>query len=116
MRGTAGAVVLGQWRDDGAMIAADWFLLGAPWDCSGTGRGEQAAPDALRAAGLSALVGRDLGDAPAIDSTERDEQTGVLALRETLRAAHAVADALACGLQDSPGRRPLVVGGSMPRP
>lgn len=94
------------------MIAAGWFLLGAPWDCSGTGRGEQAAPDALRAAGLSALVGRDLGDAAtAIDSTERDEQTGVLALRETVRAAHALADALAGALQDSPDRRPLVVGG-----
>lgn len=61
----AGAVVLWQRRDDGVLIAADWFLLGAPWDCSGTGRGEQAAPHALRAAGLSALVGRDLGGAAA---------------------------------------------------
>lgn len=94
------------------MTPADWFLLGAPWDCSGTGRGEQAAPHALRAAGLSALVGRDLGDAAtAIGSAERDEQTGVLALRETVRAAHALAGAMAEGLQDLPGRRALVVGG-----
>lgn len=94
------------------VIPADWFLLGAPWDCSGTGRGEQAAPHALRTAGLSALVGRDLGDAATIiDSAQRDEHTGVLALRETVRAARALADALAGALQDLPGRRPLVVGG-----
>ena len=95
------------------MSAVDWFLLGAPWDCSGTARGEQAAPDALRAAGLSALVGQDLGDAVAVvDSTDRDEDTGVLALPETVRAAHAVADALGRALQDTPDRRPLVVGGT----
>ncbi|MGI8953446.1 MAG: arginase family protein [Nocardioidaceae bacterium] len=94
------------------MSAIDWFLLGAPWDCSGTARGEQAAPDALRAAGLSALVGQDLGDAvTVVDSTDRDEDTGVLALPETVRAAHAVADALGRALQDTPDRRPLVVGG-----
>jgi arginase len=91
---------------------ADWFLLGAPWDCSGSGRGEQLAPTALRAAGLSALTGVDLGDAAcAITSTDRDEHTGVLALDETVRAARALADALGSGLRDLPGRRPLVVGG-----
>ena len=94
------------------MIAGDWFLLGAPWDCSGSGRGEQAAPDALRAAGLSDLVGRDRGDAATvIDGTERDARTGVLALRETVRAARALADVLAQALRELPGRRPLVVGG-----
>jgi arginase len=94
------------------VIAADWFLLGAPWDCSGTGRGEQAAPEAFRAAGLPALVGRDLGDAATvIDSSRRDEHTGVLAVRETVRAAHALAEALVGALQELPGRRPLVVGG-----
>jgi len=94
------------------MIAADWFLLGAPWDCSGSGRGEQAAPDALRAAGLAALVGQDLGNAASvISSTRRDEKTGVLALHDTMRAAHALADTLAGALQDLPGKRALVVGG-----
>ncbi|MGH3778478.1 MAG: arginase family protein [Pseudonocardiaceae bacterium] len=94
------------------MIAADWFLLGAPWDCSGSGRGEQAAPEALRTAGLSALVGRDLGDAATrIGSAKRDETSGVLAVRETVRAAHVLADALAAALRELPGRRPLVVGG-----
>jgi arginase len=98
--------------DNGCVIAGNWFLLGAPWDCSGFGRGEQAAPDALRTAGLSALVGRDLGDAATvIDSAQRDEHTGVLALRETVRAAHALANALAQALHVLPGRRPLVVGG-----
>ncbi|HEV2895893.1 MAG TPA: arginase family protein [Actinomycetota bacterium] len=94
------------------MNAASWFLLGAPWDCSGAGRGERAAPDALRAAGLSGLVGRDLGDAATvIDSTRRDEPTGVLALPETVRAARVLAGALAGALRELPGRRPLVVGG-----
>jgi arginase len=94
------------------VIADDWFLLGAPWDSSGSGRGEQAAPGALRAAGLSGLVGRDLGDAATvIDSDQRDEHTGVLALPETVRAAHALADALSGALHDLADRRPLVVGG-----
>ena len=94
------------------MIGAGWFLLGAPWDCSGSGRGEQAAPAALRGAGLAALVGLDLGDARTmIDSTRRDGRTGVLALPETVRAARALADTLAAALHDLPGRRPLVVGG-----
>lgn len=91
---------------------AGWALMGAPWDCSGAGRGEQAAPDALRRAGLADLVDRDLGDAPTlIDGTGRDERTGVLALPETERAARALADAVAAALRDGPGRRPLVVGG-----
>ncbi|SDE48862.1 arginase family protein [Glycomyces harbinensis] len=94
------------------MITADWFLLGAPWDCSGSGRGEQAAPAALRAAGLAALVHRDLGDAACtIDGLERDAHTGVLALPHALRAAHALAEALEHALRDQTGLRPLVVGG-----
>ncbi|MFW2240289.1 hypothetical protein ACVH9Z_22165 [Rhodococcus opacus] len=72
------------------MDAAGWFMLGAPWDCSG----------------------RDVGDAATvIDRTDRDERTGVIALSETVRAAHALADDLAVAMTDLPGRRPLVVGG-----
>jgi arginase len=94
------------------VITDNWFLLGAPWDCSGSGRGEQAAPAALRAAGLSAMMDRDLGDvACAIDSVERDAHTGVLALPETVRSAHALAEDLERALRDQPGRRPLVIGG-----
>jgi arginase len=93
-------------------VTSSWFLLGAPWDCSGSGRGEGDAPAALRAAGLADLVGADLGDAPtAIDSTHRDEQTGVLALPETVAAAHALAEALRGGMRANPGHRALVVGG-----
>lgn len=55
---------------------------------------------------------RDLGDAATvIGSAKRDERTGVLALRQTVRAAHALADALVGALRDLPSRRPLVVGG-----
>ncbi|UOT05351.1 hypothetical protein MPY17_06265 [Rhodococcus opacus] len=94
------------------MDAAGWFMLGAPWDCSGSARGEQAAPHAFREAGLSAMVGRDVGDAATvIDRTDRDERTGVIALSETVRAAHALADDLAVAMTDLPGRRPLVVCG-----
>lgn len=94
------------------MNAADWFLLGAPWDCSGTGRGEQAAPGALRTAGLAALVGQDLGDADTmIGSAQRDRHTGVLGLDQTVRAAQALSDALIEALQERPGTRALVVGG-----
>ena len=94
------------------MTPADWFLLGAPWDCSGAGRGEQLAPTALRAAGLGELADVDLGDAACeITNTARDERSGVLALPETVRAVNALADALGRGLRDLPGRRPLVVGG-----
>jgi arginase len=66
----------------------------------------------LRTAGLRGLVSRDLGDiATVIDSTRRDQHTCVLALPETVRSAHALADALTGALHDLPGRRPLVVGG-----
>lgn len=94
------------------MTPYGWVLLGAPWDCSGSARGEQAAPDALRAAGLSALAGRDVGDAlTVIDSRHRDEHTGVVALHETVRAAHGLARILAEAMRELPDRRPLVVGG-----
>src|SRR5688572_6202871 len=46
--------------------SGSWFLLGAPWDCSGTGRGEAAAPGALRTSGLARLVDVDLGDAATL--------------------------------------------------
>jgi arginase len=94
------------------MNGSEWFLLGAPWDCSGSHRGEERAPAALRAAGLSDLAGPDLGDAAtAITSSHRDEQTGVRAQPETVAAAHALANALRTGLREHPGRRPLVLGG-----
>jgi arginase len=89
-----------------------WFLLGAPWDCSGADRGEARAPEALRGAGLVDLVDVDVGDAATvIESSRRDETTGVLALPETITAARALAEALREGMAAQPERRPLVVGG-----
>lgn len=94
------------------MEAADWFLVGAPWDCSGTGRGEARAPGALRRGGLADLVDVDLGDAATvIESNRRDEPTRVRALPETVAAARALAAALRAGLRAHPDLRPLVVGG-----
>ncbi len=94
------------------MIGSDWFLLGAPWDCSGRGRGETLAPGALRAAGLADRIDIDLGDAAtAITGDRRDGPTGVRALPETVAAADALATALGRGRRNHPGRRPLVLGG-----
>lgn len=89
-----------------------WSLLGAPWDSSGSGRGEQLAPAALRARGLARLVDDDLGDADTlISSTVRDAETEVRALADTVRAADALSRSLRAARADRPGRRPLVVGG-----
>ncbi|GIF22490.1 arginase [Actinoplanes tereljensis] len=94
------------------MDGRNWFLLGAPWDCSGTGRGEADAPAALRTAGLSRRVDVDLGDAATVISdSRRDEQTGVRALPGTVAAAQALAAALGAGTRAHPERRPLVIGG-----
>ena len=67
---------------------------------------------ALRRAGLSNLVGRDLGDAfTAIDSTERDQASGVRALPATIRASHSLADFLSDAMAADTSSRPLLVGG-----
>lgn len=58
------------------------------------------------------MVGADLGDAACrIDGTERDEPSGVLCARQTVSAAHVLANALGGALGDRSGPRPLVVGG-----
>ncbi|WP_250030953.1 arginase family protein [Paractinoplanes maris] len=89
-----------------------WFLLGAPWDSSGSGRGEARAPDALRSAGISRLTEVDRGDAATvITSSDRDEGTGVRALPETISAARVLAAALREARDDHPGHRALIVGG-----
>jgi arginase len=94
------------------VIGSDWFLLGAPWDCSGSRRGEERAPGALREAGLARLVDVDLGDAATcIGDSHRDEATGVRALPDTIAAARELAAALRTGIRDHPGRRPLILGG-----
>lgn len=93
-------------------MGSGWFVLGVPWDSSGTGRGEAHAPAALRSAGLADRVDVDLGDAPAvIADTRRDPASGVRALADTRAAAGAVATALEQGRRANPRRRPLVIGG-----
>ncbi|MDG4763608.1 arginase family protein [Solwaraspora sp. WMMD406] len=94
------------------MNDSDWFLLGAPWDSSGRSRGEEQAPDALRAAGLRDLINVDCGDAAThIGSNHRDDITQVRALPDTVTAAHTLAATLRNSMRDHPQRRPLVVGG-----
>jgi len=88
-----------------------WVVLGAPFDSSGTGRGEEHAPDALRTAGLPAVFGAtDLGDvAPPLGDPERDPETGVIAFADLCASSQALREAVADTLRR--GGRPLVLGG-----
>jgi arginase len=92
-------------------VAGEWTILGAPLDSSGSGRGEERAPDALRAAGIAAALGaRDAGDATGLlRPASRDAPSGVIALDALRAACAALAEAVAGVLRD--GRRPLVLGG-----
>lgn len=86
-------------------------VVDAPLDCSGTGRGEERAPAALRAAGLVERLGaRDAGEADArIRDASRDPDTGVVGAADVRRASAAIASRVR-ELLDA-GERPLVVGG-----
>jgi arginase len=88
-----------------------WVVLGAPFDSSGTGRGEEHAPDALRAAGLPAVFGAaDAGDvAPPLRDPVRDPETGVVAYADLRVSSQALREAVAATLRR--GERPLVLGG-----
>jgi arginase len=92
-------------------VSAGWTILGAPLDSSGAGRGEERAPDALRAAGVAtALDARDAGDATALlRPATRDAATGVIAV-DSLRAASAALAGAVAGVLRA-GGRPLVLGG-----
>lgn len=86
-------------------------MIDAPLDCSGAGRGEEHAPEALRAAGLLERLGaRDAGEAEArIRDARRDPETGVIGAGEVRRAAAAIASRV--GDLVAAGERPLVLGG-----
>jgi len=88
-----------------------WVALGAPFDSSGTGRGEERAPAALRAAGLPAVFGAaDAGDvAPPLRDPVRDPDTGVIALADLRVSSQALREAVAATLRRA--ERPLVLGG-----
>src|SRR5688500_14705867 len=90
---------------------AAYAVIDAPLDCAGAGRGEEHAPEALRAAGLlERLDARDAGEADArIRDARRDPETGVIGAREVRRAAAAIASRV--GDLVAAGERPLVLGG-----
>jgi len=98
-------------RTEGGDAAAGWVLVGAPLDCSSTGRGEERAPGALRDAGLAERTGaRDAGDADAaVDDPDCDPHTGVIGFEQIVRASSEINSAVAEALKE--GGRPLVVGG-----
>jgi arginase len=88
-----------------------WTVIEAPLDSSGTSRGEERAPAALRHLGLIERVGavaRIEVDARIRNST-RDRRSGVIAANEIRRASVAIGAAIRDVLAE--GRRPLVVGG-----
>jgi arginase len=88
-----------------------WALIDAPLNSSGVGGGEERAPAALRAAGLSEVFGAvDTGDAcsPLRDSA-RDPGTGVVAFAELCAASQELRKAVFSAL--GRGQQPLVVGG-----
>ena len=92
-------------------MSAAWTLLGAPLDSSGAGRGEERAPQALRAAGLAERLGiRDEGDVvqPLRDPV-RDPQTGVIAATQLAAASRVLRDAVAASLGS--GTPVFVLGG-----
>ena len=90
---------------------AGFAVPDAPLDCSGTGRGEEHAPAALRAAGLVERLGaRDAGEADArIRDARRDPDTGVIGADEVRRASMAIAARVRQLLEAR--ERPLVLGG-----
>jgi arginase len=91
--------------------AVGWVLVGAPLDCSGTGRGEARAPGAFRDAGLAQRTGvRDAGDVEAtVDDPNRDARTGVIGFEQIRRASSQIDSTVAAILNDE--GKPLVVGG-----
>lgn len=86
-------------------------VIEAPLDCSGTSRGEERAPAALRGAGLLERVGADARNETEarIRVSRRDPATGVIGADDVRRASAAIAGAVREALVE--GRRPLVVGG-----
>lgn len=93
------------------MKQVPWVVIEAPLDSSGTSRGEERAPAALRGAGLRERVGAEArGETEAgIRDSRRDPTTGVIGAGEVRRASAAIGAAVREVVAE--GRRPLVVGG-----
>src|ERR671915_370138 len=100
--------VAGHIKDE---AATGWVLVGAPLDCSGSGRGEARAPGALRNAGLAQRTGaRDAGDVDAtVDDPNRDARTGVIGFEHIRRSSSEIHSTVAAVLAE--GEKPLVAGG-----
>jgi arginase len=92
-------------------MSTQWTLLGAPLDSSGTGRGEERAPQALRAARLAERLGlADAGDVvPPLRDSRRDAATGVIAAGLLVEASRLLRDAVTACLRR--GESPFVLGG-----
>jgi arginase len=93
----------------------EWVMIGVPSSAGAHHAGQELAPDALRAAGLTTRLRSagvhvtDAGNLPgAVFVPDRDSR-GARNLREVVRVATEVADAVA-GVVAS-GRLPLVIGG-----
>jgi arginase family enzyme len=86
-------------------------VVDAPLDCSGSGRGEERAPAALRAAGLvDRIAARDAGEADArIRDSRRDPHTGVIGAADVRRASSAISSRVREVLDAHD--RPVVLGG-----
>ena len=89
----------------------DFLVLDSPIDSSCTGRGEERAPRALRAAGLVERLGaRDAGEAHArISDSKRDPATGAVGASQVRRVAMTISERVRGLLATD--RRPLLVGG-----
>jgi arginase len=87
------------------------LVIGAPLDGSGSGRGEQRAPAALRAAGVVERLGAgDFGDlAIAIEQPARDAATGIVGFGDLVPASRVIRDAVTSAL--AAGWLPVVLGG-----
>jgi arginase len=92
-------------------MSEPFTLLGVPIDSVGRSGGTEAAPAALRQAGLiEALGGPDAGDLDVrIRGDDRDPVTGLVASEDVLTASVAIHDAVASLLVD--GQRPFLAGG-----
>jgi arginase family enzyme len=90
---------------------ASWTVIEAPLDCSGTSRGEERAPAALRRAGLLDRVGADarVETETRIRVSMRDPTIGVIGAAEVRRACAAIGAAVREAVTEE--RRALVVGG-----
>jgi arginase len=88
-----------------------WGFVGAPLDCSGTGRGERYAVSALKDAGivdkLNVYNANDVGT--AIDDSNRDSDTRVVGVEQIRSASLEIRSAVEAVLKR--GARPFVVGG-----